>query len=185
MPSANNPQQAATILVVDADVNAREDLCRSFENAGYHAIGAADTTSALRLLQKVPCDLAVIDLALPGVDGLALCKLLRAQPVTSRLPLIILSENDEDTQKLAAFAAGADDYISRSSSAAEILSRSTAHLRAAQREWELIGSNRELRFLADLGRGLLRTLEPDQLGALRPEQHTREPARARVLPLSA
>ena len=66
-------------------------------------------------------------------------------------------------QKLEAFAAGADDYISQSSSAAELLSRSTAHLRAAQREWELIDSNRELRFLADLGRGLLRTLEPDQL----------------------
>ncbi len=163
MPSATNPQQTATVLVVDDDANAREDLFLVFNNAGYRAIGAADTTSALRLLQKDPCDLVVINLALPGVDGLALCKLLRAQPATSRLPVIILSENDADGQKLEAFAAGADDYVPRSSSAAEILSRSTAHLRAAQREWELIGSNRELRFLADLGRGLLRTLEPDQL----------------------
>jgi two-component system NtrC family sensor kinase len=163
MPAAINPQQSATVLVVDDDINAREDLRCVFENAGYHAVSAADTTAALRLLQKDPCDLVVFDLALPGVDGLALCKLLRAQPATSKLPLIALSDDERDGQKLEAFAAGADDYILRSSPAAEILSRSTAHLRAAQREWELIDSNRELRFLADLGRGLLRTLEPDQL----------------------
>lgn len=163
MPAAINPQQTATVLVVDDDTNAREQLSRIFEDAGFRALGAADTTSALRLLQKDPCDLVVIDVGLPEVDGLALCKLLRAQPATSKLPLIALSDAEDESQKLAAFAAGADDYISRSSSAGELLSRSTAHLRAAQREWELIDSNRELRFLADLGRGLLKTLEPEQL----------------------
>ncbi|HEV7472682.1 MAG TPA: ATP-binding protein [Pyrinomonadaceae bacterium] len=163
MPSATNPQQTATVLVVDDDPSAREELRRVFEDAGYRAVGAADSTSALRLLKKDPCDLVVIDLALPGVDGVALCKLLRAQAATSKVPLIALADNEEDSQKLEAFAAGADDYMPRSAPAAEILSRSTAHLRAAQREWELIGSNRELRFLADLGRGLLRTLEPEQL----------------------
>ena len=163
MPAAINPQQTATVLVVDDDTNAREQLCRIFQDAGFRALGAADSTSALRLLQKDPSDLVVIDVGLPEVDGLALCKLLRAQPATSKLPLIALSDNEDESQKLAAFAAGADDYISRSSSAGELLSRSTAHLRAAQREWELIDSNRELRFLADLGRGLLKTLEPDQL----------------------
>ncbi|HEV7797130.1 MAG TPA: response regulator, partial [Pyrinomonadaceae bacterium] len=163
MPSAINPPQTAAVLVVDDDINTREHLRSIFENAGYRALSAEDTTSALRLLKTDPCDLVVVDLALPGVDGLALCRLLRAQTATSKLPVIALSGDDADSQKLEAFAAGADDYIARSSSAAEILSRSTAHLRAAQREWELIGSNRELRFLADLGRGLLRTLEPEQL----------------------
>src|SRR6185295_2357186 len=163
MPAAINPQQTATVLVVDDDTNAREQLCRIFQDAGFRALGAADSTSALRLLQKDPSDLVVIDVGLPEVDGLALCKLLRAQPATSKLPLIALSDNEDESQKLAAFAAGADDYISRSSSAGELLSRSTAHLRAAQREWELIDSNRELRFLADLGRGLLRTLELDKV----------------------
>jgi two-component system NtrC family sensor kinase len=163
MPSAISPPQTAAVLVVDDDIDAREHLRSIFEAAGYRALSAEDTASALRLLKTDPCDLVVIDLALPGVDGLALCRLLRAQTATSKLPVIALSGDDADSQKLEAFAAGADDYIARSSSAAEILSRSTAHLRAAQREWELIGSNRELRFLADLGRGLLRTLEPDQL----------------------
>src|SRR6185295_2300464 len=163
MPSATNPQQSATVLVVDDDVNASQRLRGSFEKAGYQALNAADTTEALRLLQAKPCDLVVVDLALSEVDGLALCRLLRAQPATSKLPVIGLSDDDSDSQKQKAFAAGADECIAKSSSATEIVSRSVAHLRAAQREWELIDSNRELRFLADLGRGLLKTLEPDQL----------------------
>ena len=163
MPSATTPTQAATVLIVDDDVNMREHLRSIFETAGYRALSAGETASALRLLQTEPCDLVLIDLALSEVDGLAHCRLLRAQPATSKLPVITLAHDDTDSQKQEAFAAGADDYIAKSSSAAEIVSRSTAHLRAAQREWELIGSNRELRFLADLGRGLLRTLEPDQL----------------------
>jgi two-component system, NtrC family, sensor kinase len=163
MPSATNPQKIATVLVLDDDFNAGERLCSMFEKAGYRALSAADTTSALRLLQAEPCDLVVVDLALSEVDGLAFCRLLRAQPATSKLPVIGLSDDDSDVQKQQAFAAGADEYIAKSSSAAEIVSRSAAHLRAAQRELGLIDSNRELRFLADLGRGLLRTLELDQL----------------------
>jgi two-component system, NtrC family, sensor kinase len=162
MPSAANPDQSANVLVVDEDVDARERLRIVFEKAGYRASTVGDATSALRLLQKEPCDLVVIDLALSGVDGLALCKILRAQPSTTKLPLIVLSKNEVESQKLDALAAGADDYIGKSATA-EIVSRSGTHLRAAKREWALIGSNRELRFLADLGRGLLRTLEPDQL----------------------
>jgi two-component system NtrC family sensor kinase len=163
MPAASNPQQSAAVLVVDDDIKARERLRVAFEKAGYRVSVTGDATSALRLLQKEPCDLIVIDLSLAGVDGVALCKILRAQTVTSKLPLIALSDNDLESQKLEAFAAGADDYITKSAAPAEIVSRAGAHLRAAQREWALIGSNRELRFLADLGRGLLRTLEPDEL----------------------
>ncbi|MDQ2920056.1 MAG: response regulator [Acidobacteriota bacterium] len=163
MPAATTPKQIATILVVDHDSSGRELLCSSFEKAGYRALGAEDAPSALRLLNQDPFDLIVVDLEMPGVDGLALCRLLRAQPATSKLPVIALSGDDVDSQKLEAFAAGADDYITKSSSAGDIVSRSASHLRAAQREWALIGSNRELRFLADLGRGLLRALEPEQL----------------------
>jgi two-component system, NtrC family, sensor kinase len=163
MPATITPKKIATILVVDHDSSGRERLCRSFEKAGYRALGAEDAPAALLLLREDPFDLIVLDLDMPGVDGLALCKLLRAQPATSKLPVIALSGNDLDSQKMEALAAGADDYIPKSSAAGDIVSRSASHLRAAQREWALIGSNRELRFLADLGRGLLRALEPEQL----------------------
>ncbi len=163
MPSATIPQNSPAVLVIQNDASLSEKLLRAFENAGYRTFTASDSTSALRLLQREPCDLVVIDLAFPEIDGLGLCKLLRAQPTTNKLPVIVLAEDDSEAQTAAALGAGADDCIIRSSTASEILSRSAAHLRAAQRAWELIGSNQELRFLVDLGRGLLRTLEPDQL----------------------
>jgi two-component system NtrC family sensor kinase len=166
MPAQTNPEQIGTVLVVDADGGARERLGGVFEKAGYQVLAAAGAPGVVHLLKEEPCDLIVIDFALPGVDGVALCKLLRAQANTTKLPVVLLSSSDADkfeTEKVEAFAAGADDFVPKSATPAEIVSRSTVQLRAAQREWSLIGSNHELRFLADLGRGLLRTLEPDQL----------------------
>src|SRR5436190_14228632 len=163
--SASAPEihSNATLLIVDDDALVRTNLRRVFEDAGYRAITVPDAPSALRVLHKDQCDLVVLDLEMPGVDGFALCRLLRAQSATSKLPLIAFSASDDENRKVEAFAAGADDYITKPSTSGELLSRVSSHLRAAQREWALIGSNRELRFLADLGRGLLRALEPGQL----------------------
>jgi two-component system NtrC family sensor kinase len=155
--------QSATLLIVDDDQTTRERLREIFETADYRVVTATEASSALRVLKGVRCDLIALDLEMPGVDGLTLCKLLRAQPVTGKLPIIALSESDDETRKVQAFTAGADDYITKPSSPGELLSRVSFHVRTSQREWALIGSNRELRFLSDLGRGLLRALEPEQL----------------------
>src|SRR5712691_8782608 len=160
---ASIPEQHATVLIVDDDNHALQRLRGIFEAAGLDVFTVADAPSALRLLYKEHCDLVVLDLEMPGVDGLALCRLLRANAGTSKLPVVALSDSDLESRKVEAFAAGADDYITKPSTPGEIVSRVASHLKAAQREWALIGSNRELRFLADLGRGLLRALEPDQL----------------------
>ncbi|HEV2764714.1 MAG TPA: ATP-binding protein, partial [Pyrinomonadaceae bacterium] len=109
------------------------------------------------------CDLILLDVELPGVDGLALCRLLRAQAATRRLPIIIISAYDDEEHKVGAFAAGADDFFTKHSTPRELVSRVGAHLEAAERERALEGSNRELGFLADLGRGLLHALEPLQV----------------------
>src|SRR5215831_11014508 len=163
MTSAANITSGATILVVDNDPGMRQQLQGVFNDAGYRTLAVSDAPAALRLLHKENCDLVILDLVLPGVDGLALCRLLRAQAATSKLPLVVLSSSLADETKVDAFAAGADDFIAKPSTPAELLSRVGSHLRAAQREWELIGSNRDLRFLADLGKDLLRVFEPDQL----------------------
>jgi len=155
--------QNATLLIVDDDHAARERLREIFETAQYRVVTASEAASALRVLRGVRCDLVALDLEMPGVDGLALCKLLRAQPTTSKLPIIALSESDDEARKVQAFTAGADDYITKPSTPGELLSRVSLHVRTSQREWALIGSNRELRFLSDVGRGLLRALEPEQL----------------------
>ena len=160
---ASTTTNGATLLIVDDDARARKKLRQIFGDAGYRVFEADDAPSARRLLSEETCDLVVLDLEMPDVDGLALCRLLRAQLATSKLPVIVFSASDDENRKVEAFAAGADDYITKPSTPGELLSRINSHLKAAQREWELIGSNRELRFLADLGRGLLRALELDQL----------------------
>ena len=162
MPPVSTPKQTATVLVIDDANYTRERLCAIFEKAGYRALVAQDAASTLRTVQTETCDLLVINLD-NIEDGFAVCRLIRARPSTSRIPVIAVSNSSDDTDKNKAFGVGVDDYISQPSSPAEVVSRAGAHLRAAQRESDLIGSNRELRFLADLGRGLLRTIEPAQL----------------------
>jgi len=153
----------ATLLIVDDDASAREGLRSVFENAGHRTIAVSDAPSALRLLHKQPCDLVMLDVELPEIDGLTFCRLLRAQPAMQKLPVVVFSASDSEVRKVEAFNAGVDDYIVKPSTPGELLSRVTSHLNIAQRESELLGSNRELSFLADLGRGLLRTLYPEQV----------------------
>jgi two-component system, NtrC family, sensor kinase len=155
----------ATLLIVDDDRSAREGLRSIFESGGHRTISVPDASSALRLLHKQTCDLVVLDVDLPEVDGLALCRLLRAQPALTQLPVVVFSADDSEHRKVEAFSAGADDYIVKPSTPGELLSRVNSHLNYAQRESELVGSNRELSFLADLGRGLLRTIVPEQVAS--------------------
>ena len=153
----------ATLLIVDDDAGLRRSLGRTLEGEGHRVIHAADAPAAMRQLHQERCDLILLDVELPGVDGLALCRLLRAQAATRRLPIIIISAHDDEEHKVGAFAAGADDFFVKHSTPRELVSRVGAHLEAAERERALEGSNRELGFLADLGRGLLHALEPLQV----------------------
>jgi two-component system NtrC family sensor kinase len=161
--SSGNIALTATLLIVDDEASVRRRLRQIFEGAGHRVLVAPDAPKALSLLHKEHCDLVMLDIEMPGVDGLALCRLLRAQAATKQLPIVIFSTSDDENRKVEAFAAGADDYIVKPSTPREILTRVSAHLETAQREWALVGSNLELRFLADLGRGLLRALEPEQV----------------------
>lgn len=161
--SIPNIATRATLLIVDDEEVMRTELRRVFDTAGFRAVTAQDAPSAIRLLHRMHCDLVVLDVQMPEIDGLALCRLLRAQAATKQLPIVVFSAKDDENCKVDAFAAGADDYIVKPSSPRELVSRVSAHLEAAKREWSLVGSNRELRFLADLGRGLLRAIEPEQV----------------------
>lgn len=161
-PAITAPENV-TLLIVCAESRVRGRLEDIFKTARYRTLATADASAALSVLHRERCDLVVLDLEIEGVDGLALCRLLRSQAATNKLPIIALSNDDFESTEVKAFEAGADDYIIKPSSPGELISRVNAQLKSAQREWELIGSNRELRFLADLGRGLLRALEPDQL----------------------
>ncbi len=163
-PSLNFLQESSTVLVVDADRRARDLLADRLAAAGFAARGAEDATAALRIIHNEACNLVVLDRELPGVDGLALCRLLRARPVEDggeRTPVIVLSP--DASQRAAAYDSGADDFLPKGTPVDEIVARVALHLKAAERAQRLAGSNREWSFLADLGRGLLQTLEPLQV----------------------
>ncbi|HYH86732.1 MAG TPA: response regulator [Pyrinomonadaceae bacterium] len=161
--SSQIPKKAATLLVVEDDERVRRGLERAFESEGHKVVACGDAAAALRELHRQACDLVVLDIELPGVSGLALCRLLRAQAATRRLPVIFLSSHDREDYKVEAFAAGADDFVVKSDTARELVTRVGAHLEAAERERALQGSNRELAFIADLGRGLLHALSPAEV----------------------
>ena len=161
LPNASH--NSAALLIVDDDARVRRDLRRVLEEEGHRVFTCADGPSALRKLHLDRCDLIILDIELPGVNGLALCRLLRAQEATKRLPVIIFSSHTDESYKVEAFAAGADDFVVKSDRWRELLSRVNAHLEAAQRRRALEGSNRELGFLADLGRGLLHALVPAEV----------------------
>ncbi|HEX3280630.1 MAG TPA: ATP-binding protein [Pyrinomonadaceae bacterium] len=163
MPAAINRLKNPIVLIVDDDAESRERLGSAFAEAEYRRLSADTSASALKLLRDNQCDLVVLNFNLEKAGGAALCKLLRAQPATARMPILALTSDDDPRQRDEAAAAGADESLSLSSSMAEVVARANMHLRATQREWALIGSNRELSFLADLGRGLLKALEPEQL----------------------
>jgi PAS domain S-box-containing protein len=161
--SSQVSEKAATILVVEDDEPVRAGLARAFEAEGHRVLACGDAAEALRELHREGCDLIVLDVELPGVSGLALCRLLRAQAATRRLPVIILSSHDREEYKVEAFAAGADDFVVKGPTTRELLTRVGAHLQSAERERLLRGSNRELSFVADLGRGLLHALSPAEV----------------------
>src|ERR1044072_6671314 len=154
---------SATLLIVDDDAAARDRLREIFETAQYRVVSATEAAPALRVVKSVGCGPVAPALAERGAEGSALGTLRGAHPTTSKLPIIALSESDDEARKVQAFTAGADDYITKPSTPGELLSRVSLHVRTSQRDWALIGTNRELRFLSDIGRGLLRALEPEQL----------------------
>jgi CheY-like chemotaxis protein len=144
-------------------IRRRARACAGSLRAPAIAPSLSRTPGRCACLKKEQCDLVMLDLELPEVDGVSLCRLLRAQPSLRQLPVLVFSATDNEQRKVEAFSAGADDYIVKPSTPGELISRVNSHLEFAQRESQLTDSNQELRFLADLGRGLLKTLEPDQV----------------------
>src|ERR1044072_2528934 len=108
--SSQVSSRAATILVVEDDERMSAAVRRAFEPEGHRALAGGAAAAALRELHRQGCDLVVLDIELPGVSGLALCRLLRAQAATRRLPVIVVSSHDRDEYKVEAFAAGASSF---------------------------------------------------------------------------
>jgi len=113
-------------LVVDDDPNISEVVARYLEREGYIVDVALDGDEALKKTRSHPPDLVVLDLMLPKVDGLEICRILRSQ---SSVAIIMLTAKGEETDKLVGLNLGADDYISKPFSPRELVARVKAVLR--------------------------------------------------------
>jgi len=120
--------QTATILLVDDDEAVRKVLSFPLERDGFLVVQAADGDEALSRFGDQPVDLVVLDIMLPKLDGLEVCKRLRA---ASSVPIIMLTARDDELDKVLGLELGADDYITKPFSIREFRSRVRALLRRA------------------------------------------------------
>jgi two-component system, OmpR family, response regulator len=124
MNTATNTQQ--TILVVDDDHGIRDLLGRFFRQHGYTALLAKDGVEMLAHLEKQSADLIILDIMMPGDDGITLCRKLRAK---SQVPIIMLTAISEEIERILGLEMGADDYLSKPFNPRELLARIKAILR--------------------------------------------------------
>jgi DNA-binding response OmpR family regulator len=116
----------ATVLVVDDEPIVREVVVRYLVHEGHRAIEAADGTAARTLIESGEPDLVVLDVMLPGTDGLALCRWIRSR---SELPVIMLTARGEEADRIVGLELGADDYVTKPFSPRELAARVRTVLR--------------------------------------------------------
>jgi DNA-binding response OmpR family regulator len=119
---------SSTILLVDDEDSVQKLLSYPLERDGFRVVAAKDGEEALAKFSSEPVDLVVLDLMLPKLDGLEVCKRLRAQ---STVPIIMLTARDDELDKVLGLELGADDYITKPFSIREFRSRVRALLRRA------------------------------------------------------
>jgi len=115
-----------TILIVDDDAHIRQLLVFAFTKAGLDAIEAQDGEAALAAVERHQPDLVVLDINMPRMDGLEVCRRLRAQ---GDLPILFLSSRDDEIDRVLGIELGGDDYVVKPFSPREVVARSMAILR--------------------------------------------------------
>src|SRR5947209_12333455 len=119
----------ARILVVEDEEQLARLIAQQLAGAG-HSVGVAhDGLSALRQLEGRPADLVILDWMLPGLDGLEVCRRIRANSIT---PILMLTARDEELDRVLGLEVGADDYLTKPFSMPELLARARALLRRVE-----------------------------------------------------
>jgi two-component system OmpR family response regulator len=126
MENQNNTMAPNTILIVDDDRDIRQLLAEYLDNNGYATLMANDGVAMWAALEKTSIDLIVLDLNMPGEDGLTLCRNLRAK---SSIPVIMLTARSEPLDRILGLEMGADDYLPKPFEPRELLARIRSVLR--------------------------------------------------------
>jgi two-component system phosphate regulon response regulator PhoB len=127
----------AKVLVIDDEKDIVSLLRYHLEKSGFQCLEGMDGSTALRLVREHHPDLLILDLMLPGMDGLEICRQLRQDASTARLPILMLTAKAEEVDRVVGLEVGADDYVVKPFSPRELVARVRAILRRAQEPAEL------------------------------------------------
>jgi len=130
------------ILLIEDEPDIAEVLQYNLEKEGFEVAVARRGDSGLEAIRREPPDLVVLDLMLPGIDGLELFRMLKRDTATARLPIVMLTARGEEVDRIVGLELGADDYISKPFSPREVVLRVKAVLRRLQPEPEGTASDR-------------------------------------------
>src|SRR5262245_13710120 len=117
------------ILVVEDDPDIATLIARYLEKAGHTVEHVSTGPAVMPRLRETPADLVILDLMLPGLDGLHVCRAMRAESITASIPLIMLTARGEESDRIAGLELGADDYVTKPFSPKELVARVAARLR--------------------------------------------------------
>ena len=116
----------ASILVVDDDGHIREVVRFALEKAGHTVLEAANGAAALQIVRDEPVDVVVLDIIMPELDGIEVCRRIRER---SQVPILFLSSRDDELDRVLGLEIGADDYVTKPFSPRELVARVKAMLR--------------------------------------------------------
>ena len=120
---------AARVLVVEDDRHIRELVVLHLELEGHTAVAVDDGAKALELARAEPFDLLILDLMLPGLDGVTLCRAVRRESRNTDAPILMLTARREESDKVLGLDSGADDYLTKPFGVRELVARVRALLR--------------------------------------------------------
>jgi DNA-binding response OmpR family regulator len=120
---------APRVLVVEDEPNIRELVCLHLGLEGYACEGAADGQAAFARTEAEPFDLLVLDVMLPGLDGVSLCRAVRRGSVNRDVPILMLTARNQESDKVIGLESGADDYLTKPFGVRELVARARALLR--------------------------------------------------------
>lgn len=133
------------VLVVDDDPGIRDVVCFALQKAGYATTTAADGEQALKRFAADPPALVVLDILMPELDGVEVCRRLRSDARGKAVPIVFLSSKDDEVDRIVGLEVGGDDYVAKPFSPRELVARVRAVLRRTAASHAAAGATREER----------------------------------------
>jgi DNA-binding response OmpR family regulator len=142
-PMEAAPTPRPVVLVVEDEPNIRELVCLHLGLENYECVECADGESALKLTRSRHFDLVILDVMLPGLDGVTVCRAIRRESENPDVPVLMLTARREESDKVVGLESGADDYLTKPFGVRELVARARALLRRGPRPLVTSNATRE------------------------------------------